>query len=87
MIDSLLGALAVGGLPDAGGNLWAYVFDQAKQFWYIGVVFAGLFWLASKSREGSGHIAMKVFAAGILVFSTPGLGRFIGKLGDFIFKG
>jgi hypothetical protein len=71
-------------LPDVGGGLWSYIRDQAKQFWYIGLVIAGIFYLLSKSREGTGHLVAKVIAAGGLVFAAPAIGAFIGNAWQYV---
>jgi hypothetical protein len=85
MIHQLALVYAQAGLPDPSGNLWSWFRDQAKSLWYIGVVGAAVLFLFARRREGFGHAMMMAVGFGVLVFSAPGLGRFVTKLGNALF--
>jgi hypothetical protein len=60
--------------------------DPAKSLWYIGVVAAALVFILARNREGFGKTLLMAVGAGILVFSTPGLGRAVTQLGNALFS-
>jgi hypothetical protein len=81
----LFALLAQAGMPDPAGNLWDFVKDQSKSLWYIGVIAASVVFFFNRKREGFGHTVMMAVGFGILIFSAPGLGRAITRLGNALF--
>lgn len=77
--------LTAQGRLDPAGNLWSWIQDQGKSFWYIGVVVGFGAYLLSRRKEAFGHMTSLAIAAGVAIFCTPALGSFITALGNRIF--